>query len=136
MKHPIKLVIVILFIVMPRHVQGDTQFQYQYDASGNRVSRVLVVPTPALQSPHMPGHSGETTVSPTVTTDKVTITTSLDLERNHMSYTVSDLQGSVLAVGDITGQHTAVSFGQYSSGIYLLTVYSAQGNQGFKIVKQ
>lgn len=82
------------------------------------------------------GHGGEVTVSPTVTTGEVTITTTLDPEQTSLSYIVSNLQGGVLAVGDITARQTAVQLGNFSDGIYLLSVQRAQGTTTFKVIKR
>lgn len=110
--------------------------QYQYDAAGNRVSRAVVVVQPPQNSPRLMGHGGEVTVSPTITVDDVTIITTLDPEQTELRYLVSNLQGSVLAMGDITNQQTSVSFGNYVAGIYLLSVQSDLGIKTFKVIKQ
>lgn len=76
------------------------------------------------------------TVSPTVTTDAVTISTTVDLEQTAMRYVLSNLLGSVLATADIVSQQTTVSLGQYSSGIYLLIVKTDDSVETFKIVRE
>ena len=110
--------------------------QYNYDSSGNRVTRSVVEVQPPQNSPRLMGHSGEVTVSPTVTTDYVTILTTLDPEQTALRYIVNSLQGSVLAMGDITDQQTLVPLSNYDSGIYLLTILSDSGIKSFKIIKQ
>lgn len=110
--------------------------QYQYDAAGNRTARVIVQPQQPQNSPRMMGHGGEVTVSPTVTTDVVTISTTMDPEQAQMRYVLSSLQGNVLATDDIASRQTIVSLGQYSCGIYLLTVQSEYDILSFKIIKQ
>ncbi|MBR1474751.1 MAG: hypothetical protein IJ613_04150 [Muribaculaceae bacterium] len=64
------------------------------------MSRIVVHTSLPGRSQHMPPHTGEVTVSPTVTTDAVTITTTVDLEQMAMRYVLSNLQGSVLATAD------------------------------------
>ena len=109
--------------------------QYQYDAAGNRVSRIVEEVQSPQNSPRLMGHSEDVSVSPTVTSDDVTITTTLDPEQTEMRYMVSSLQGSVLAMSNITNQHTIVPFSNYMAGIYLLTIQSEQGIKTFKIIK-
>lgn len=109
--------------------------QYQYDAAGNRIARVIAQPQQPQNSPRMMGHGGEVTVSPTVTTDNVTISTTRDPEQTQMSYVLSNLQGSVLATGDILSQQTIISLRQYSNGIYLLSVRSNDEVKTFKIIR-
>ncbi len=117
-------------------VAAQTRMQYHYDAAGNRISRTFVEAQPTQNAPRLMGHGGEVTVSPTVTTGEVTITTTLDPEQTSLSYIVSNLQGGVLAVGDITARQTAVQLGNFSDGIYLLSVQRAQGTTTFKVIKR
>lgn len=128
----------ILLIITITTVANATaqHILYQYDAAGNRIARVTARPQQPQNSPHMMGHSGKVTVSPTVTTDAVTITTTVDIEQMAMRYVLSNLQGSVLATGDVVSQQTAVSLGQYSSGIYLLIVKTDDSVETFKIVRE
>lgn len=111
-------------------------FQYQYDAAGNRIGRTIVQPQQPQNSPRMMGHSGDVTVSPTVTTDYVTISTTLDPEQTHMCHVLSNLQGCVLAASDIVSQQTTISLGLYPCGIYLLTVKTDESVETFKIIRE
>lgn len=130
------LVATLLIFVLELHAIAQIQLQYQYDAAGNRIARVTARPQQPQNSPRMMGHSGEVTVSPTVTTDAVTISTTVDLEQTAMRYVLSNLLGSVLATADIVSQQTTVSLGQYSSGIYLLIVKTDDSVETFKIVRE
>ena len=138
MKHLSKLALAVTMAVMASLGENAQSFvlQYGYDASGNRVSRSVVEVQPPQNSPRLMGHSGEVTVSPTVTTDYVTILTTLDPEQTALRYIVNSLQGSVLAMGDISSPQTPVSLSNYERGIYLLTVQSEQCNRTFKIIRQ
>ena len=109
---------------------------YQYDAAGNRISRSAGEVQAPQNSPLMMGHGNDVIVSPTETTDDVIITTTLDPDQTELRYLVSNLQGNVLAIGDITNQHTSVPFGNYVTGIYLLIVQSDLGIKTFKVIKQ
>lgn len=132
-----KLFFVSLAIMAPTIFATAQSYvlQYQYDAAGNRVSRIVEEVQSPQNSPRLMGHSEDVTASPTVTSDDVTITTTLDPEQTEMRYFVSNLQGSVLATGDITNQYTIVPFCNYMEGIYLLTIQSEQGIKTFKIIK-
>lgn len=138
MNRILKLTLTITLAVMASLGINAQSFvlQYNYDSSGNRVTRSVVEVQPPQNSPRLMGHSGEVTVSPTVTTDYVTILTTLDPEQTALRYIVNSLQGSVLAMGDITDQQTLVPLSNYDSGIYLLTILSDSGIKSFKIIKQ
>ena len=138
MNRILKLTLTITLAVMASLGINAQSFvlQYNYDSSGNRVTRSVVEVQPPQNSPRLMGHSGEVTVSPTVTTDYVTILTTLDPEQPALRYIVNSLQGSVLAMGDITDQQTLVPLSNYDSGIYLLTILSDSGIKSFKIIKQ
>ena len=132
-----KLFFVSLAIMAPTIFATAQSYvlQYQYDAAGNRVSRSVVEVQSPQNSPRLMDHGDEVSVSPTVTTDDVTISTTLDTEQTAMRYIVSNLQGSVMTICDITSQQTIVPFSNYESGIYLLTIQSEQGLKTFKIIK-
>ncbi len=116
--------------------QQNLVLQYQYDVAGNRVSRAAVEVQPPMMSLQLMAHGGEVAVTPTVTTDIVTIITTLDPERTAMTYTLSNLQGCVLGQGVIADRQTTLALSQWPSGPYLLTVRSAQKTESFKVVKQ
>ena len=113
----------------------SVMLRYQYDAAGNRVGREVVSPEQNGRSSRAMPHD-DITVSPTVTSDVVTISTTLDPEQNAMRYSVSRLDGSVLASGDITMRQTHVSFSGYVSSIYLLTIEREENTKCFKIIKR
>lgn len=113
----------------------NNYFQYQYDAAGNRISRIVVEPQPH-QAPKRDLRTVDFTVSPTITSDVVTIATAIDVEKISMRYTLISVQGNVLDAGNITSQHTDLSMGRYASGIYLLTVETNFNVETFKIIKQ
>lgn len=125
-----------IFIIFPFRIDADNEWlMYQYDAAGNRISRAVVVPQPR-NSPQRGVRSVDVSVTPTVTHDVVTIATALDVERVQMRYTLYSLQGNVLATSRMASQQTVLSLGQYTDGIYLLTVESDSFIETFKIIKQ
>ena len=135
MKTSKKIVLIVFFtVLLPIGISAE--FVYTYDAAGNRVSRAAVEQNQPRRSSHISEHNSFVTVSPTVTSDLVTIVTTLDPEHTQMCFMLCDLQGSTLAHGDITSQQTIVTVSQYANGIYLLSVLADQNIQTFKIVKR
>jgi hypothetical protein len=113
----------------------NNNFQYQYDAAGNRISRIVVEPQPH-QAQKRNLRTVDFTVSPTITSDVVTIATAIDVEKTSMRYTLISVQGNVLDTGNITSQRTDLSMGGYANGIYLLTIETNSNVETFKIIKQ
>ena len=113
----------------------NNYFQYQYDAAGNRISRIVVEPQP-YQAPKKDLRTVNLTVSPTITSDVVTISTAIDVEKASMRYTLISVQGNVLNTGTVSSQHMNVSLGEYANGMYLLTIESEFGVETFKIIKK
>ena len=132
-----KLFMVLLMIVTYCSIidADNYYFQYQYDAAGNRIGRIVVEPQP-YQAPKKDLRTVNLTVSPTITSDVVTISTAIDVEKASMRYTLISVQGNVLDTGNITSQRTDLSMGGYASGIYLLTVEINSNVETFKIIKQ
>ena len=107
---------------------------YEYDAAGNRISRTVVQGQPR-QSPRNSLPSVDISVSPTLTHDEVIISTAMDIETYPTRYTLVNLQGSVLMMGNLYAQQTRLSLGQYADGIYLLRVESDVFSKSYKIIK-
>lgn len=132
-----KLFMVLLMIVTYCSIidADNYYFQYQYDAAGNRISRIVVEPQP-YQAPKKDLRTVNLTVSPTITSDVVTISTAIDVEKASMRYTLISIQGNVLNTGTVSSQHMNVSLGEYANGMYLLTIESEFGVETFKIIKK
>ena len=113
----------------------NEQLQYQYDAAGNRVMRSVVQPQPR-QSPRNVMYSATVDVSPTLTHDLVAISTTEDIGKHPMRYSLVTLQGNVLKSGFLPAQQSVLSLGEYSDGIYLLTVESEAFTRSYKIIKR
>lgn len=129
-------VIILLVVELGFNAIAQSHLLYQYDAAGNRVARIKFDANQPQCNSHILRNSAEILVNPTVTTDLVTITTILDVEQTPMCYTLSNLQGNVLASGDIAGQQIKLSLARFASGIYLITVRTSQFSQSFKIIKR
>ena len=130
------LLTLIIILSLSNYVSADNEsLMYQYDAAGNRISRVVVIPQPR-QSPQEQFPSANITVTPTITNDMITIATTLNVGQVEMRYTLYSLQGNVLTTAVINSQQMYLSLGQYATGIYLLTVESESFIESFKIIKQ
>ena len=131
-----KYLLLLAFVAMSNRMSADNDFlQYQYDAAGNRISRAVVQPSPR-QNPKRDLPIENVTVSPTVTTDVVTIATAVDFEKEPMRYTLISMQGNMLDQGKICSHQTNISLGVYTKGIYLLTVESDTFVKTYKIFKK
>ena len=117
-------------------MNADNEYlHYEYDAAGNRIGRTLVQSQPN-QIPRKSLPSVGITVSPTITSDNVTISTALDIGKHPMRFTLRSIQGSVLSTKDIISQQTIVPMSQYAAGIYLLTIESESIIESYKIIKK
>lgn len=117
-------------------VQADNEYiQYQYDAAGNRISRIVVQPQPQ-QSPKRQLPIVDVSVSPTITSDVVVLSTAHNLDKSPIKYTLISVQGNVLNTSAVNSQQTIISLGEYVNGVYLLTVETESGIETFKIIKQ
>lgn len=117
-------------------VQADNEYiQYQYDAAGNRISRIVVQPQPQ-QSPKRQLPIVDVSVSPTITSDVVVLSTAHDLDKSPIKYTLISVQGKVLNTSAVNSQQTTISLREYVNGIYLLTIETESGIETFKIIKQ
>ena len=120
--------------IMIMHADND-YLQYQYDAAGNRIGRIVVQSQPQ-QAPRKKLPVVDVTVSPTITDDVVTVATAINLGKSPMKYTLTSIQGSVMASGDIQSHHTNISLGRYADGMYLLTIENNSRVETFKIIKR
>lgn len=126
----------ILVVACVLIVHADNEyFQYQYDAAGNRIGRIVLRPQPQ-QSAKKQLPIIDISVSPTITSDAVTLSTAHDLEKTPMKYTLINVQGNVLNADFVKSQHTTISLGEYVNGMYLLIVETEFGMETFKIIKQ
>lgn len=131
-----KCLLLLALVALSNNVSADNDYlQYQYDAAGNRISRVVVQPSPQ-PSPKKDLPTVTVTVSPTMTTDLVTIATAVDFEKTPMRYTLISVQGNVLNQGNIWSNQTNISLGTYTNGIYLLTVETDTFVETYKIIKK
>lgn len=131
-----KCLLLLALVALSNNVSADNDYlQYQYDAAGNRISRVVVQPSPQ-PSPKKDLPTVTVTVSPTMTTDLVTIATAVDFEKTPIRYTLISVQGNVLNQGTICSNQTNISLGTYTNGIYLLTVETDTFVETYKIIKK
>lgn len=131
-----KCLLLLALVALSNNVSADNDYlQYQYDAAGNRISRAVVQPSPQ-PSPKKDLPTVNVTVSPTMTTDLVTIATAVDFEKTPIRYTLISVQGNVLNQGTICSNQTNISLGAYTNGIYLLTVETDTFVETYKIIKK
>ncbi|MBO4871656.1 MAG: T9SS type A sorting domain-containing protein [Muribaculaceae bacterium] len=120
-------------------VHGQSmRLAYDYDAAGNRIARHVVTEQQLLsprQSLPFTHGQGEVTVRPSVTTDEVTISTTIDLTLGALPWELTDIQGRVLASGEMDSPTTPVIING-SSGVYLITVMTGEGPVSFRVIKQ
>ena len=136
MKYTKPIALLLFAVACITSMQADNDhLQYQYDAAGNRIGRVVVHSQPQ-QAPRRNIPVVDVTVSPTITEDVVTIATAIDLGKSPMKYTLTSIQGNVLNTGDIQSQRTNVSLGRYADGIYLLTIEKDSLIETYKIIKK
>lgn len=123
------------FIIVSICSADNDSLLYEYDAAGNRITRIVQVNQPR-NTPRRDLSTINVSVYPTITSDVVTISTAADLERTQLYYTLRSIQGSVLSTAVINSQQSQVSLGEYSEGIYLLTIESDSLNESYKIIKR
>ena len=120
-------------------VQGQTvRVAYDYDAAGNRIARRVVTEQPVF-APRQPAPAthglGDVSVAPTVTTSDVNISTTADLSQGGLPWTLTDIQGRVIAQGTMTSQMETVTING-GPGVYLINVTTAEAPSTFRIIKQ
>lgn len=120
-------------------VQGQTvRLAYDYDAAGNRIARRVVTEQPVF-APRQPAPAthglGDVSVVPTVTTGDVNISTTADLSQGGLPWTLTDIQGRVIAQGTMTSQMETVTING-GPGVYLINVTTAEAPSTFRIIKQ
>ena len=120
-------------------VQGQTvRVAYDYDAAGNRIARRVVTEQPVF-APRQPAPAthglGDVSVVPTVTTGDVNISTTADLSQGGLPWTLTDIQGRVIAQGTMTSQMETVTING-GPGVYLINVTTAEAPSTFRIIKQ
>ena len=131
-----KFLLIASVLIIAGIVKADNEnLLYEYDASGNRITRIVQVNQPR-NTPRRDLSTVNITVYPTITCDVVTISTAIDIEQTQLFYTLRNIQGSVLSAARIISQQTQVPLGYYSDGVYLLTVESDSLNESFKIIKR
>lgn len=112
--------------------QQKSKIVYKYDASGNRILRT-VTSNSTCDSTSI--DIGDIVVTPTITTDGVTISTTVDLNKSHLNYELSNLTGNCVAEGVIVDQVSRLNMPS-TNGIYILNVRLKKNSKSFKIVKK
>ncbi len=130
------LLLLLVTWFMTNAALADNEYlQYQYDAAGNRIGRVVVAQQ-LRRSPQRELPAVGTTVYPTITSDIVTISTAEDTDNASLRYILCSIDGSVLATGELTTQRYVLSLSEYASGIYLLIIESPSASETFKLIKK
>lgn len=126
-------------LTLPLHAQSIVQ---TYDASGNCISRRLVLPSYSMEEGNAATlSSADIQVSPLpVVTDILTITvntlkTATD-GRRPLTYALTGLSGQVYTYGVIRDSRTGIHVSGLPKGMYLLRVMGENTSALFKVVKK
>lgn len=110
---------------------NQSQIVYEYDASGNRTSRQLLLPrsTPSPQQ-----HQTTFIVYPTVVADVLNITTQDEILPNDFRYTITNVSGNIVLSGNIQSQNTQIVV-SLPQGYYILNLFSSTEQYSFNFLK-
>lgn len=110
---------------------NQSQIVYEYDASGNRTSRQLLLPrsTPSTQQ-----HQTTFIVYPTVVADVLNVTTQDEILPNDFRYTITNVSGNIVLSGNIQSQNTQIVV-SLPQGYYILNLFSSTEQYSFNFLK-
>ena len=124
-------------------LQAQQKLSYLYDASGNRISRIIVLST----------RSADTAAADSVFFEEQLAEKQIKIYpnpvKNELSITISgydaslrgefilfSISGSLLYQGRITGETTQVNMGNYPPGVYLLHLILKGEKSVWKVIKE
>ena len=133
------MAIMAITLTLPLHAQSIVQ---TYDASGNCISRRLVLPSYSMEEGNAATlSSADIQAYPLpVVTDILTITvnplkTAAD-GRHPLTYALTGLSGQVYTYGVIRDSRTVIHVSGLPKGMYLLRVMGENASALFKVVKK
>jgi len=158
-------ILCLLWFAIPLLSMAQSQVQYEYDASGNRVKRQVVIPLPAPPAPQdsmetkMPASNELETVHfqnveatelysvekiaqteikiyPNPTTEKITLEISTWKDLQMGIFKLFSLNGQLLQEQPVHSATTTVSLSGLPAGTYILKVNINNRTEDWKIVKQ
>jgi hypothetical protein len=117
---------------------------YEYDASGNRIRRIMITlknASSADEKDEEPIETGwgerKVTIFPNPTKGNLTIKIEGGEEETGYRYTLFNIGGQALKQGETYNKgNFPLSLNEYATGIYILILYSKDDKLTFKIVKE
>ena len=117
---------------------------YDYDASGNQISRTIVLDSSKKTKQSVATSGGGFTdvagtigvlIYPNPVADNLTITVKSELSAPS-SYLLYDSAGKKLAVGDITDEKTTIDMTACTKGTYILNISIGNESTSWKVLKK
>lgn len=150
MNHKYCLIALLFIAAMTISLTGSGQtkvFEYNYDASGNRIERQLI----QLKSATINSSNNETQkqeefdamlgeqeikIYPNPTKGSLRVSIPIKEYQQNVILQVYSMQGALIIDRRVTGEMTVVDLNRHPSGIYILRISSGQSVSEWKIMKE
>lgn len=121
--------------------KAQTNFKFDYDASGNVIQKSIQTIPISFRVANNPQEVNEKTtinsivVFPNPTTDEVQITGPLPNNTSYANVLLANNQGVILYKSNYQGTNISISLSNFSNGIYYLTLeYSDKTKEVHKVI--
>jgi hypothetical protein len=139
------IVILLLSMNATMSAFAQNQYQYEYDSSGNRVKRTIVLgrssvqkSTQSLQKEVIKDSFGtrEIKIYPNPTKGNLTVQIPLSEDQEPTSLRIYNMKGVLIINQLVESENTLLNLGKQPSGFYIMRIISGKSVSEWKISKQ